>query len=736
MAVTTELRAPTSVGQRRATGAVVLFTLACFTGSTLLFLVQPLVTKLLTPLLGGTPDVWNTAMVFFQAELLVGYAVAHLGARRLGRRQLPIQLVVVAVPLLVLPVAVPAGWRLPDGTAPALWTLLVLAVTVGLPFLALSTASPTFQRWFSMTGHPNADDPYFLYAAGNVGSLLALLGYPLLLEPHLSTSAQSRLWSVGYLAFVLLTGACAWSLRRPGVSAEAAVAAPPTSPPLAGGLRLRLVAFAFVPSLLMLGVTRHVSTDIASIPLLWVVPLSLYLLSFVIAFARPPERLIDGSGRAVALLAVPLAASFAATSGSALLAILPHLALFLAAAILAHARVAQLRPPADRLTEFYLWISIGGVLGGIAGALVAPVVFDRVLEYPLALGLAVALRPATKAWSRHPDRWAVLTAALLGVGLVVALIATHGADTPDAARLPVLVLALVGAAAYVLCRSPRAFALAIGGVLLVGAVAEPDTTLHAERTFFGVHRVFEDGEGRHVLANGTTTHGLQDPEEPLVPLGYYHPDGPIGGVFASRADAPPQDVAVVGLGTGALAAYGRTGDHFTFYEIDPAVARIASDADLFSYLGDTDAATDIVLGDGRLSLERTDEQYDVLVLDAFSSDAIPVHLLTAEAMQEYLRHLRPDGVLAIHISNRYFDLGPVVSRLAAEFGLAGKRCIDVPDPSLQAAGRWSSDWVALAPHGSSLAELGPDQGWGDLPRPSGTRLWTDDYSDLFGAFRW
>ena len=230
---------------------VVLFTLASFVGSTLLFLVQPLVAKLLTPLLGGTPDVWNTAMVFFQATLLLGYGVAHLGARWLRGRHIPVHVVLVALPLLALPIAVPAGWRLPDGTAPAPWTLLVLAVTVGLPFLALSTASPTFQRWFSLSGHRHAADPYFLYAAGNVGSLLALLAYPLVLEPHLSTSAQSRLWSLGYLAFVLLTGACAWVLRRrPDAVVSLAVAeAGPSSPPLAPGRRVRLVAFAFVPSL-------------------------------------------------------------------------------------------------------------------------------------------------------------------------------------------------------------------------------------------------------------------------------------------------------------------------------------------------------------------------------------------------------------------------------------------------------------------------------------------------------
>src|SRR5262245_51662327 len=291
----------------RGRGLVVLFTVASFVGSTLLFLVQPLVTKLLTPLLGGTPDVWNTAMVFFQATLLVGYATAHLTARRAGRRQVPIQVLLVTLPLVALPLAIPGGWRLPDGTAPALWTLLLLAVVVGLPFLALSTASSTFQRWFSQTGHRHADDPYFLYAAGNVGSLLALLAYPLLLEPRLSASAQSRLWSVGYLLFVALTAACAVVLRRRSVDTGPAVPAP-TSPPLGRNLRLKLVGFAFVPSLLMLGVTRHLSTDIASIPLLWVVPLSLYLLSFVLAFGRRTSRMIDLSSRAVALLAIPLAA--------------------------------------------------------------------------------------------------------------------------------------------------------------------------------------------------------------------------------------------------------------------------------------------------------------------------------------------------------------------------------------------------------------------------------------------
>lgn len=729
---TPEIALPVSSGR----GLVVLFTVASFVGSTLLFLVQPLVAKLLTPLLGGTPDVWNTAMVFFQTTLLLGYGIAHLGAHWLRGRQIPVHVVLVAVPLLALPLAVPEGWRLPAGTAPALWTLLVLAITVGLPFLALSTASPTFQRWFSLSGHRHAADPYFLYAAGNVGSLLALLAYPLILEPHLSTSAQSRLWSMGYLAFVLLTGACAWVIhRRPGVTVGAmATDAGPTSPPLSSRLRLRLIGFAFVPSLLLLGVTRHLSTDIASIPLLWVVPLALYLLSFVLAFARPPARLIDLSGRTVALLAVPLAAAFAASFDSVWLVLVPHLVFFLAAATLAHARLAELRPPADRLTEFYLWISLGGVLGGIAGALIAPVVFTSILEYPLALGLVVAMRPATAAVRRHVDVRGIAVAGALTAGLVLAWRATGAAATPEAARLPVLFLALVGAGAYVALRSPRTFALAIGGVLLVAGLAEPNPTLYAERTFFGVHRVFEDDQGRHVLANGTTTHGVQDPADPGASLGYYHPEGPIGDVFVSGAAAPPRDVAIVGLGSGALAAYGRPGDTFTYYEIDPAVARIASDPRLFTYLSDSAADTDIVLGDGRLSLEGTDELYDVLILDAFSSDAIPIHLLTAEAVQEYLGHLRADGVLVIHISNRFFDLAPVVSRLAETFGLASVGRLDAPSPEQIEAGHWSTTAVVLAPDAGALAGLTADHGWGPLP-PAEGRLWTDDYSDLLGAFR-
>ena len=731
-----ELAPSSPAGATAGRGLVVLFTVASFVGSTLLFLVQPLVAKLLTPLLGGTPDVWNTAMVFFQATLLLGYGVAHLGARWLRGRQIPVQVIVVAVPLLALPLAVPAGWRLPDGTAPALWTLVVLAVTVGLPFLALSTASPTFQRWFSLSGHRHAADPYFLYAAGNVGSLLALLAYPLLLEPRLSTTDQSRLWSLGYLSFVLLTGTCAWALRRrpDAVAALAIAEAGPSSAPLAPRLRLRLVAFAFVPSLLLLGVTRHLSTDIASIPLLWVVPLALYLLSFVLAFGRSPTRLIDLSGRTVALLAVPLAASFAASFDSVWLVLVPHLVFFLAATTLAHARLAELRPPADRLTEFYLWISLGGVLGGIAGALVAPAVFTSILEYPLALGLVVAMRPATSAARRHLDARGIAIAGALVIGLGLAWRATGAAATPEAARMPVLFLALVGAGAYVALRSPRTFALAIGGVLLVAGLAEPNPTLDAERTFFGVHRVFEDDQGRHVLANGTTTHGMQDPADPATPLGYYHPDGPIGDVFTSGVDAPARAVAVVGLGSGALAAYGRPGDTFTYYEIDPAVARIASDQAYFSYLADSAADTDIVLGDGRLSLERTEDLYDIVVLDAFSSDAIPIHLLTAEAVQDYLAHLRAGGVLAVHISNRYFDLAPVVSRLADAFGLSAVGRLDAPPPDQVDAGHWSSTWVALAADPAALSGLDPDDGWGALPAPEG-RLWTDDYSDLLGSFR-
>jgi hypothetical protein len=724
-----------------------LFTVTTFLGAALLFLVQPMVAKMLLPLLGGTPDVWNTAMVFFQAALLGGYLFAHLSTTRLGLRRHPVvQLVLLCVPLALLPVAVPAGWRPPEDLAPALWTLVVLTVAVGAPFLAVATASPTLQRWFSATGHPHADDPYFLYAAGNVGSLLALLGYPLVLEPRLDLSGQARLWTTGYVVFVALSAACAVVLRRrlageaDVTPASAESTAANEAPPIPNRTRARWILFAAIPSALMLGVTRHISTDIASIPLLWVIPLALYLVTFIVAFGRDPDRVVSASSRWLRLLIVPVALTFLGTFNSVWLVLLPHLAVFFLAGLLCHGRLASERPAPARLTEFYLWISVGGVLGGIACALVAPVVFTTVVEYPLVLGVALFVRVPTRDEAAAParSRGASIAYAAALVAVVALALAAQGSGESDGRIGPSMIfLGVAAAVAYVGSRSPRAFAAGLGLVLVATIFISPIPVLHTERTFFGVHRVLEDARGRHLIVNGTTTHGLQDPGQPGTPLGYYHPDGPIGQFFtATAALAGRRDVAVVGLGSGALAAYGRTGDRFTFYEIDQSVADIASDPRWFTYLSDSRADVDVVLGDGRLSLADAPERsYDLLVVDAFSSDAIPVHLLTEEALSLYVSRLADDGVLAFHVSNRYFELPPVLARVAGELGLSALHQTDASTSEAIEAGHSSSQWVLVARDGVDLDAVADDDRWTVLGDGDGTPLWTDDFSDVLSVFR-
>lgn len=731
-----------------------LFVFATFLGAGLLFLVQPMVAKMLLPRLGGTPDVWNTAMVFFQAVLLAGYAFAHASTSRLGMRRQPVvQLIVLLLPLAFLPVAVPAGWEPPAGTAPALWTLFALTVAVGAPFFVLATSSPTLQRWFSVTDHPAAGDPYFLYAAGNVGSLLALVGYPLVFEPRFSLQDQARVWSIGYVVFVVACGGCVVMLRRrraaplttrsddPAARTDTAVEPVTAAAPIPWRRRGWWVLLAFVPSALMIAVTRHISTDIASVPLLWVIPLALYLVSFIAAFGRDPTRLVSASSRLVRLLVVPVALTFVATFGSVWLVLVPHLAVFFLVALLAHGRLALDRPHPGRLTEFYLWISVGGVLGGIACALLAPVLFDSVVEYPLILGVALALRTPTADEHRSKGRTAWLPAgyALAITGLVAAALLLQHARTDDARVGPsMLLLGVAAAVVYLGARSTRSFAAGLTLVLATTIFISPLAVLHAERTFFGVHRVLLDDQDRHLLANGTTTHGMQDPRHPGEPLGYYHRDGPIGEYFASlEPTGGPRRVAVIGLGSGALAAYGRARDSFTFYEIDPAVARIASDPAYFSYLAETPADTRIVLGDGRLSIGHdADARYDLVVLDAFSSDAVPVHLLTQQAVELYRSRLAPGGVLAFHVSNRYFELAPVLNRVAEEIGMSGVIGEDDPGPAEAATGHISSEWVLLSRSPTAFGAFEDTEGWYPLGLTGPAPLWTDSFSDLLGVFRW
>lgn len=724
-------------------GAAALYTCTAFVGAGLLFLVQPIVAKLLLPLFGGSPSVWNTSNLFFQVNLLAGYIVTHLSVRRFGvRRQSTLQVGLVLLPLLALPIGLPLSADTPAGIPTVLWLLVLLAVSVGAPFLVLSTTGPLLQRWFGATGHPRAQDPYFLFAAGNTGSLLALVSYPTLVEPWLAIGDQLRAWSLGYAVFVVLIIACAIVLRSAAAPDRNDVASHVPVDVVSRQRRLRWVALAALPSSLMLGATTHLSTDLAPIPLLWVVPLSLYLVTFIIAFAlsrASAQKVARGVGRTLPWLVVPvvLAATGLVLPFAALL--ISHLVFFAAVALVAHAKLAADRPGVANLTGFYLVLAVGGALGGAVNALIAPVIFDRVYEYPLGIALAILLVPALgtrKTWFER--RYGVLgTILVVAAGVAALPILTLLGGTSvlrsawSLALVAVLLTAVVGAVGV---RNPRAFTIGLALVLVAPLLISPSLT--TRRTFFGVQQVTAEG-GVHELRHGTTVHGLQDMRggRRHHPRGYYHRAGPVGQIFAAEeqrlADA---QWAVVGLGTGAMAAYGQPGQTLTFFEIDAATVDIARDPRLFRYLHDSQAEIDVVLGDGRLSLVHEPAgRFDLLVIDAFSSDAIPAHLVTQEAVDLYASRLAEDGLLVFHISNRYVDLAPVLADIASDAALAG--VLQRDGGTDLASGKLGSSWVVLSRDADALSTLQADPRWQDLAasRSPGSRTWTDDFSNVLGA---
>jgi spermidine synthase len=737
--------AVSAAAPRAGAALLVAFTVAVFLSAFLLFLVQPLFGKMVLPLLGGSPAVWNTCMLFFQAALLGGYLYAHLSSSRLTvRRQATVHLAALALAALALPVSVRGA--VPEGTtAPVPWLLGLMALTVGAPFLVLSGTGPILQRWFSRSGHAHAADPYPLYAASNLGSALALLAYPLLMEPRMRLAGQSGTWTAGYAVLALLIAGCAalvWkqgdSLAAPAVDADEAADAAPTR--VSTRDRLLWTGLAFVPSSLLLGVTTFLTTDLTPVPLLWVLPLALYLFSFTLVFARRPPLphawMVAVHPSAIAVAVLLLAAGYVEKPA---FAVPMHLLSLFVIAMVAHGELARRRPHVRHLTEFYLWISVGGVLGGVFNALIAPVVFSQIGEYPLVLTLACLARP----WPAERTSWQAyvglaLRAAAFGWGLL------YLADQPDLSPTLFVVLAaiLISLLNFGLGRSPAWLAVCIGGVLLWRAVAviNEDGLLLAERTFFGRYKVvnYQYQGGFHVLRHGSTLHGAQSrmPERRREPLTYYLRSSPLGAVFAATADRQGRRrVAVVGLGTGTTAAYGRPGEDWTFYEIDPGIERIARDTTYFSYLTDSPARTRVVLGDARLSLAReADRRFDLILLDAFSSDAIPVHLMTREAVDTYLARLAPRGLIVFHVSNRYLDLEPVVAALARDRGLASR----VGQGPTGSRGTYESvsTWIALARSEADLGPLMADANWWQPRLRRDVEPWTDDFSSLLTVFDW
>lgn len=738
---------------RRAYGGAALpvFAATLFVSALLLFSVQPMFTKMVLPLLGGSPAVWSVAMVFFQASLLAGYAYAHGLTRWLAPpRALAVHLAVMAAAVATLPLAVASGFGRPPVEFAALWLMVLFAASIGLPFFAVAANAPMLQAWFGRTGHAQAGDPYFLYGASNLGSFAALIAYPLVIEPFLPLRAQSYLWSSGFLLLLAMVAVCgAIMLRTLPATPATGAAVRRQGATITWAARLAWIGLAFVPSALLVAVTSHISTDIAAAPFLWVVPLALFLLTFVLTFRAGGERLHDALVRVQPYVVAPLVIGLMwGARAYWVVAILLDLAFFFIAAMICHRELYRRRPEVHGLTAFYMWVSVGGVAGGIACGLIAPAVFPDVWEYAILIVVALLCRPGALADLRPWLRGAAVFAAVLVLTLIPHVV--FGLTIPIDAK-PLWMAALVGVALVIMLQARHAARLVLltALVLIVTATYEPGLVMRAtERSFFGVHKVVESEDGRfRMLYHGTTSHGAQrlrdDTGQPVSgppePLTYYYFGGPLSQAIqaarAGSADGRLGRVALVGLGTGSLACHARVGERWSYFEIDPVVARIARDPARFRFLADCAPGIDVVLGDARLTLAESAETFDLIVLDAFSSDVVPVHLLTTEALGIYLGRLNPGGVIVMHISNRFMELSGVVAAAAAAHGLVAYVKADTAVTEADYRQRmYASSLVAVvARRDAHLAALDGSSGWTKRSADGTVAPWRDDYANILAA---
>ncbi len=735
----------------------ILFAVAIFTSAALVFVVQPMVTKLVLPMLGGSPAVWNTAMVFFQTALLAGYGYAHL-LQRVGsiKLQVGIHLALLLVAALLLPLRVNGLLGDPDPSAPIMWLLATLTLSVGAPFAILSATAPLLQAWYARVraGHADGQNPYVLYAASNLGSFLALLSYPILIEPLATLSGQRWGWSGGYVAFMLMVVALAFTVWRRRLDQTAEPAPLEASAPISWREKGILVLLAAAPSSLMLGVTSHLSTDVASAPFLWVLPLALYLLTFVIAFQNRPwiplniTLIIQGATGAIVVLIV----AFRSANWS--LAFGLHLTAFFFAALMCHQLLASRRPAPDRLTEFYLLMSLGGVVGGAFTALLAPVIFNMVWEYPLVLVLVGLARPWGKGRLTGTQTGTLVAAAVVAASPVLLSIWLNANDDARSwfyANFPLgmdqlaMVMLMPAAICAFLMRDRALVFTAILLMITLSAqwIARGYDWSYSERSFFGVMRVANAPDPRlggdvHVLMHGTTLHGAQarDSRFDCVPTLYYAAATPIGQAATMVERRGPARIGVVGQGSGAMATYKRTEDTMTFFEIDPMVNRLSRDPKWFSYISNcASGPINTVLGDARLTLAKeTPGSYDLLIIDAFSSDAVPTHLLTVEAIEGYLTMLKPNGVVLLHLSNRNLDITMPAVAAAQALGRPSLHQLYYERDDSPEMAEASTEALIISPTPQGLTDFMADGRW-NTPARTAVRPWTDDYVNLFGSLQ-
>lgn len=718
-----------------------LYGLTLFVSALLLFSIQPMFAKMVLPKLGGAPAVWSVAMVFFQTVLLAGYAYAHF-LNRLVRpvRAAMLHLLLVGITAMTLPIAIAPGWVAPPSDGTALWLFGLFAVSIGLPFFTLSASAPLLQSWFAASGHRQASNPYVLYAASNLGSFAALFAYPAIVEPILTLKTQTTVWSIGFALFAMLLAVVGLLTSRAAVDVQAG---PLDDSHASHGERMRWVALAAVPSGLVIAVTAYLTTDIAAAPFLWVVPLAIYLLTFVAVFRERPWIAHANVVRFVPFAVAPLAVSL--IGGDKVFwvtMIVLNLVAFALLTLMCHGELYARRPSPQRLTEFYLCTSFGGVIGGAFAGLAAPHLFNGNYEYPILIALALLCMPGvfTRGIGKavaELSPWLLPSAVLAVVWYVTAVQLPATLDLP----FQVLLAVMAGVMLFQRRQPIRFFGLVVLSFAITAFWRPGFAPIETARSFFGVHRVAEIADGKaRALYHGTTIHGAQrlrnedgtPVNEPPTPLTYYYPQGPLAeAISAARAARGGLGrVAIVGLGTGSLACHRKAGEHWTFFEIDPEVIRMARDTRLFSFLSKCAPDAPVVAGDARLTLEASSDRYDLIMLDAFSSDSIPVHLLTREALAGYLSRLSARGVIVAHISNRHLDLAPVIANVAQSQGLVTFVRED------DRAGDFMTTFAANA-RVVVMARSAGDTGsvaakWTPLPPDQTSALWTDDYSNILG----
>jgi hypothetical protein len=729
---------------------LLVYTVAIFVSALLLFSVQPLFTKMVLPRLGGSPAVWSVAMVFFQSLLLAGYVYADL-LMRIKNRVIPIlvHLLLLVVAFGTLPLTIDAGFGEPPTSGYALWLLGLFVASIGLPFFALAANNPLLQAWFVRTGHPDGADPYFLYASSNIGSFLALLSYPLVLEPVFALRTQNLIWTAGYGVLIVLIAACGHLLWRSPASAAAAVLAVDSDAPAPSWvMRLRWVFLAAVPSGLLIAVTAHISTDVAAAPLLWVLPLSLYLLTWVLVFQSHPllphKWVLWAQPVAIAGVIVLLAVG---GEQNLLLTLGGHQVCFFVIAMACHGELARTRPPAKYLTGFYVALSFGGMIGGLFAGLIAPNVFSWVAEYPILVVLAALCRPSgEERWPRW-SRWFWPLLVVLAVTLIVPsqgkgevfdwLEENRVYVAGGVAALGMLLALGLNAARFKLA------ALAALALVLVRVYPAEDGRVETVRSFFGVHKILTTPHGQyHVLMHGTTIHGAEkvqnDDGTPVQgrpePITYYHKDGGIGraiGAMRERKGAPLR-VAVIGLGSGTLTCAAAPGETWKFFEIDQSMVDTARDPKYFTYIENCAPGLKPVIGDARLTFAREpDGIYDLIIVDAYSSDAIPIHLATKEAMAIYKDKLDPQGAVLMHVSNRHLELASVVVGIADANDL--KSWVYNEDSGRDGEYIFSTNVVVSARSEADVGKLASSEQWEETDANANQRVWTDDYCNVLGA---